>query len=492
VAEALKRQYDIIVLKTELLDEPAQGANVRLTLQSKVAGQLQDHDTWLTSTQALGLSLHLDRRSALGAGPPLQLPNNVIYGLIDFMQRETNRDRPLWVHLVKPYGVLRFVPWEALLGDALGIAVLMLPDFIFPPPRETKSVLDIVLCGSAPLGHEHWSVQDAIRRAVDRILNASARRTRIQVFVDSDIAGTLREEWRAAGRLESTVWLHDTAAASRYVLEDPSSRLLDRTGAIRSPWLLWMRNALRQRSVDVLHFVCHGYLSRERGAMLFAQSPLERTDRFLAGPVGSPELQTFLTQVGAWSTVFTSLADNYSEPGLRALADDIAQNRPGPLLMHTMRHDPEAAALSPAYRFLYSVSPVPAPASNALLIYCQPYRAARTSPAPAVQDSTQPSSLSLFDVSRNVEQRAAAAKADAGSPLDRLFDLDDNASCLVASTERFAEQVHLRYQQFARDGILPSDRSDHDMTIANDTIDALREAVAEVADDNEPNQTVSG
>lgn len=481
MAEALKRQYDIIVLKTELLDVPRDISNVRFTLQCKVDGNLEDLTTWPGSTQQFGFKERLDSRLMLGTGPPTQLPNELLEGLKAFMQSETDGDRPLWVHLVKPYGVLRFVPWERLLGEALGVAILMLPDFIFPPPRESKAVLEVVLCGSAPLGHEEASVQNAMSLAVDRILEASVRRTRIHVFVDGEATEWLSDHWRASGRLGGPVLLHDNRLADKYVAEDISSRLLDRTGSIRSPWLLWMRDALRGRSIDVLHFVCHGYVSRERGALLFAQSPLERTDRYLAGPVGSAELQMFLTQVGAWSTVFTSLTDNYSEPGLRALADEIAQSRPGPLMMHSLREDPRGHALSDGYRFLYASEPVTAPVSKALFIYCQPYRTTDAERTRRRGAGDRVTTMLLDSVVRNAPQRDAAERADDTSIFDALFEVDENVAPMIASTERFAEQVQLRYQQLARDQLLPGDQGERELAIARETIDKLRDAVAEAS-----------
>lgn len=482
MAEALKQQYDIIVLKTELLDRPLDGANVRFTLQYKLEGKLENVATWMTHTEALGFTERLDSRSTLGMGPPVQLPANLLNGLVGFMTERTTRDRPLWVHLVKPYGVLRFVPWERLLGEALGVPILMLPDFVFPAPRETKSVLEVALCGSAPLGHEAAWVYREVEQGVDRILEASVRRTRVHVFVDAEFTASLRDHWDAAGHLGSTVLVHNNGEAGKYVYEDRESRILDRTGSIRSPWLLWMREALRGRSVDVVHFVCHGYVSREHGAMLFAQSPLERTDRYLCGPVGAAELQTFLTQVGAWSSVFTSVMDNYSEPGLRALADEIAQSRPGPLMMHVVREDPEATALAAGYRFLYAFELAPALASKALFIYCQPYRTTDATRVVRRGAGSRDQRRPVVEFARNASQMRLAERADDESALEHLFDRDENVSTLVASTERFAEQVQLRYQLLARDELLPAEHSEHDLNIAHETIDKLREAVAEMSE----------
>jgi hypothetical protein len=476
MAELLKRQYDLIVLKTELLDG-AGDENVRFTLQYKEAGELVDVATWTCSTTFIGVGARLDSRQLLGRGPTLQLPAAMLSALTAFFQQETDGDRPLWVHLVKPYGLLRLVAWERLLGDAVHVPVLMLPDFIFPPPLEARDALDAAICASAPLGYEDWSVYLALRRTIDQIVSATPRPLRLHIFTDRALASRLRNENALpAPQPGREITLHDDALAEKYVHEDPSSRLLDHAGALRSPWLLWMREALHGRTIDVMHFICHGYMARDHGALLFAQSPTERTERFLAGPVGATELRTFLTQVGAWSVVLTALPDNYSDPGLRTLADQIAQSRPGPLML--ISDDPQQAfpATAAGYRFLYSIEPELPPPTHAVLIYCQPYHVRGASPAVVTKSAAAPSAAA--GVARNAVQARVANQAQQPSPLDHLFSPGARVETWVASTQRFAEQVQLRYQQLARDELAPPDKCEHDTKIAMDTVDALRRAVA--------------
>jgi hypothetical protein len=382
------------------------------------------------------------------------------------------------VHLVKPYGILRLVAWERLLGDALHVPVLMLPDFIFPPPLEAKDALEVAVCASAPLGHEDWSVYRALRRAAEQIVAATPRRLRLHIFTDRVIAARLKGEGLPAAPPGGDVILHDDVDAEKYASEDPESRLLDVAGALRSPWLLWMREVLREQPIDVMHFVCHGYMARDRGALLVAQSPTERTDRYLAGPIGATELRTFLTQVGAWSTVLTALPDNYSDPGLRTLADEIAQSRPGPLLLAS--DDPKGfPATGAGYRFLYSTQPEVPPPTHSLFIYCQPYHVLGASRAPLTKSAAM--SGPERGVTRNPEQERIAAFALQTSPLDSFFASGERVKPWVASTQRFAEQVQLRYQQLARDEVAPPAVCEHDTKVALDTVDALRRAVAEHA-----------
>lgn len=562
MAELLKRRYDLMVLKTELghwSGAPGSASDeARFTLQYKSGGTLQDGPAWTFPIGEIAPEVRLTSRTAIGRGPEFRLPREMLDVLRDWFHFEVEGEKPLWIHLVKPYGILRFVPWERVLGEAVRAPILMLPDFIFPPPREEVSRLDVAICGSAPLGYEAESVQNEIIRMVHRIRFVAGRKVNLHVFADADIADNLSRYWKYSGLIGENLRVYDNEAAKAFVGEPAASRISDRSDCLRSPWLLWMREALASHCVDVVHFVCHGYLNRDKGSLLFSQSPLERTDRFLAGPVGTTELAAFLTQVGAWSSVFTNLPDNHSEPGLRALADNIAQTRPGPMMMYSAQLDPDGRALEGAYPFLYSFQRNEVPASPSLFIYCQPYltfpptaidavnagtAAVKTAAKPAplltrMSESIKPAVarkihdiLELFgmqgvlttttgetatlpfpqgaegtspasalesisiqkavsgNVLRNDLQKQAVMNATADSPLDPVVRKDSPQSTLAASTERFVEQVQLRYQQLARDEVLESGARGKEMQIVFDTMQKLRQAVA---DQNVRKNTGSG
>ncbi len=496
MADFLKQEFDIAVLKAQVGDAPVGKGDddpwVRFTLQYHDKGALHDGQQWDFALAEIAPTP--SSRSSRDPESDLPLPPALLDGLGEWFRNNAEPDRPLWVHLVKPYATLRLVPWERALGKALGRPILMLPDFIFPRPREAVKSFDVVLCASAPLGYEDHTVREALRIAVDRILDSGKRDMRLHVFADSQIAASLSQRWQSQGRLGRQILVHDNQQAAPYAQEDISSRLLDEAGTLRSPWLLWMRSALAGQGVDVVHFICHGHLSRERGAMLFAQSPLERADTFLAGPVGGSELGTFLTQIGAWSSVFSSLPDDHSEAGLRSLADEIAQSRPGPMLMHVLREDPQAGALAAGYAFLYSGEAHPPPRSTALFMYCQPYlaadkvarpvsgmmveRGARAAPPAPAGGSDR--GVPVGAIARNSVQAHAATRSLKASPLDAIFSSSERVSSLVASTERYAEQVQLRFQQMARDDLISKGGAgDAEAKATFETLDKLRRAVAE-------------
>lgn len=494
MAELLKRQHDLIVLKVELRSTSAsEDADVAVfTLQGKVDGELRDMDQRLLPIARQDLERVLE---PTGNGRfDVALPNDFLAWVLEGMEAVNHEGRPLWVHLVKPYGALRFVPWERVLGRALSIPVLMLPDFIFPRPREAPGRLEVALCGSAPLGVEAGGIEEALYRTLSAIRHGSPRRTRVHLFTDAMLLTSLMNAFQ--GEIAEG-WLvpHNPGLASRFVVRDPEQRELDSSGRLRSPWLLWMRDALREQAIDVVHFCCHGHLSRGRGALLFAQSPLARTKEYLAGPVGSAELQTFMTQVGAWSNAFTAPRDNHSEAGLRGLADEMAQLRPGPMFMVNLRENP-GEVLRQAYTFVYAPVAQTPPTTPALFIYCQPYLVASAfneTPERPLALSPTPRSLSshMVPVLRNALQYSQVVAATAPAPTDRLYTGQFSPTWLAA-TERFADDLELRNQALARDALLSDEQTRQFLQTQETILGELRKAVASLAKDQDRDQELGG
>ena len=488
MAELLKRQYDIVVLRVAM-PNGARDDDVTFTLQARVSQALADLGTWSTTVGNLSLGSSSGARPSQGMVLMPDLPAGMIATLREFYAHEPTPPRPLWVHLVQPYGALRFVAWERVLGAALAVPVLLLPDFLFPPPLDTEEELEVAVCGSAPLGHEHWSVLEALRVTIRRISNAVDRRIHIHVFADKQIADTLLGEWTGLPGFAEEVTVHDPADARPFADDDPDQPQDIGPYGIRSPWLRWMKDTLHGQAIDVVHFVAHGYLSRGRGSLLLAQSPMGRTERYLAGPIGSGELQTFLTAIGAWATSFVALPDNFSEPGLRVVIDDIAQGRPGPLVMHTIAADPKGDALSDAFGFLFGRTRREPPMSPALLLSCQPYLVPSANPAGGASRARGLAAAPPADmpnVVRNQAQRMAAARAEDASPLEPVYQGSPRVTGVVASTARFAEEVQLKYQQLARDEVAPAEQCDQDAQLAKDTLDRLTKFVASRAERQPP------
>lgn len=484
MAEKLKRENDILTLKIELSPPD----RVRCTLQFLDGGTLRSESLWQGDAAEFGVMASAGGRPGAWLRDadfrlPPALPGALKRGIGNWLSMGPWREPALWVHLVKPYGALRYLPWERLLGDAVDAPILMLPDFIFPPPLESASALDVALCASAPLDCEHHHIVMGLHDAIGAILHGSDRPVRAHVFADKTMYDAL-----SGDVLPPEVKLHDPEGAAPYVAEDSSSRLLDQAGLLRSPWLLWMREALKDFSTDAVHFVCHGHLSGPYGAMLFAQSPLGRTDNYLAGPVGCTELSGFLTQVGAWCTAFSAPADNHSPAGLRALADEIAQSLPGPMMLFDQRFG-NAGDLVAGYRFVHSPKPQSPPRSRGLYLYCQPYllsdERGDDAPSELAQHLFQRAELQarnapqIESVHRSFRNYVGEEPAKAW-PSSPQAARGKSISAVTAATERLAEQMQVQYQQVLRDQVIPESIAQNEMNVAMDTIDLLRKAVGQI------------
>jgi hypothetical protein len=346
-----------------------------------------------------------------------------------------------------------------LLHPKLQMPILRDPDFLVQPPPP-KSTLDVILCNSMPASKASFNAEHYLRAMADRILKAVPRRTRLHVFTDMRVYGSLREYWNERGLLGNQIELHDPEGARRYDTPEATPQILDRSGRIQNPWLLWMRDALQGRSVDLVHFISHGYLSRDLGALALAESPLENQDEYMARFLGANELTTFLTQVGAWSSAFSSPEGNYSEMGLRLLADTVAQMRPGPVVHHELRLDKDFSALAGAYQFLYGTGPSTPPSSAALFMYCHP---------------------SL--VAADLRESDAVASAELSNS---LYSEEENVPAWVSAIDRYSEQCNLEIRKIARGTGDETSNSvqgarEREASVTQDTLKQIQDVMARMA-----------
>jgi len=356
------RQYGLVALRVRV--QPVErGVKVRLQLVSHIGGTEQEVASWwLGSTD-----LHLPTRLTAQWPPTRQLPDAVLAEIGASLQAlGLAESLPLWLHLVKPYGWLGALDWESALAP-LGWPVLRVPDF-FEQPRENREVLDVAVVCSEPVSEPRLNPPQVLEDIVHSVLQGSTRpRTTIHVFPDLRYHAQLSMRFAS----EPRVAVHDPEGARAHG-EQRRSSLGDDCAELRSPWLKWMRDSMKGRSLDAVHFVCHGYVADQRPAISLAESPLFNGDWRDARYVGVAELASFLTQTGAWSAIFSSPPSNYSEAGLRLLADSIAQARPGPVMFHTLAAPGLDPLLAQAYGFLYARQPSAAPSGAGWFAYCQP------------------------------------------------------------------------------------------------------------------------
>ena len=344
------------------------------------------------------------------------LPEDIRAALTSALAGIEPAGAPLWVKFTAPVGLLPVVPWERLLQPAIGTPVLRLPYHRLSPAARRRN-LDCVVCFSSP------STTD--RTATDALIDSVLR------HVPADlVAHTVMHLF---GDLDVQPHLHDlkTRFGSRYdirVYEPPEktrkvrgTRSLPGATRLENPWLLWMRDALGRRCVDVMHFLGHSFPnSCEEGALALAKSPAKSDDRWEAGYVGAAELAEFLNQVGAWSIGFTSPPGNASLVGLRLLQDEIARLRPGPCLLHDMADPGSDDALGQSYRFLFNPDWQSPAGSGAVSLYCHPWHALSAGALDSTSDKI------LHDVTL------------VGRVADEQFAIEENA--WLVSAQRVLEQ----------------------------------------------------
>jgi hypothetical protein len=474
MAEMLKRQHNLAVLKVSL-DTTRPEARVTCELQVTVDHQPLSRGRWELSTEEMGLPARFEW-PASQTTRNFRLPDDAIAEVRRFLQEELKPNVPLWLHLVKPYGYLGLFPWEKVLQPLLGVAILRLPDVLSQPSKETPTALDVILCASAPKAETSFELEHHLDLMVRRIREAVPhRRVRFDVFTDVKCVQPLTERLRSSGAWND-VRIHDPYAAESYAAPRRSSEI-PVTEELVSPWLLWMRNAIEKRSVDVVHFLCHGYMTAEQGALAFAESPALNRDAHWSRFIGTVELNVFLTQIGAWSVAFTSPEHNYSDLGLRFFADTLAQRRPGPTLYHDWEQDQDACALRRAYEFLYRSEPGQPPASPGYFLYCEPSRVASPDQNSAEFAISLGALLGIeaLPVSTYVED------PDSEAQLASVFRDSENVPCWLAATERYVEQCNWRLDQLGRDKSAQSRRQREESEGVKHALRQIRKAAARMS-----------
>ena len=246
----------------------------------------------------------------------------------------------LWLEFPSPRGFLYIMPWGRLL-EPLGRPLFRLPNHLVRPQAPGRT-LEVAICASAPMAKSAFEPPRILEPLVTQYLTKTARDVTVHVFTDDSWFAAVRALFNNSG-LPGVV-VHDPAEAAGF---EPPSRAarFGTSEQLCSPWLLWMRATMGTKPLDFVHFVSHGYLSGHRGAIAVASSPTVNTDQQLSRFIGSVELNTFLSQVGAWGLGLTGPHDNFSDVGLRELADAIALVRPGVTVTHSIEHDADGAQL---------------------------------------------------------------------------------------------------------------------------------------------------
>ncbi|GAB1693689.1 hypothetical protein [Krasilnikovia sp. M28-CT-15] len=456
MAEMLKRRYDLSALKIRLLAD-ADPPSVRCELELTREHVPEPVANWQLPATELGLPPVLDCAQSHGSGYEFRLPAAIAAELADAVREAAAPERPLWLHLVRPFGHLGLVPWEQLLAPVLPVPVLRLPDFVVEPVRSRRAVT-VALCADDGPGDLREQA-DLVGRLAAAIVGAVPLPTTLHIFPTAALYELLRHAKSPVDRADR-VLLHDPAGAAaaaqaiggtqsdeRYLGANRAPLYAASTdssvGQHRNAWLTWMRDALCGQGVDVVHFLAGAVLRLDQGALTLSENPADPADTGLS-VVSTAALTRFLLQVGAWGCGFTSPPGNPSEMGLRLVATTIADLRPTTLLHHEARLDPQLRALADGYRLMTSPEPtLPPDGGGAVFVYCQPFQVA-----------TEPG---------RDERAGAAAAAPGTAPSDKVRELLTDAPATptwVSASQRFVEQYEWRLHQWRDDQPVPPELSD--------------------------------
>jgi hypothetical protein len=428
----LRRQYNLTTLVIGFQLTGRQSL-VRCTLEHDQHGERARALDYPLDPAAIGIPEQLDPRQSLFEGYPFAMPGYVLDQLRTELDARLLPGEALWLYLKEPVGYLALAPWEQMLAPALNRPVLRLPDFLVDPARAAGEI-NVVLCSSQPISEESFAANEYMVRMARKVLDQATRRTTVHLFTDAGLMPELTYQLGRHGVDPSRVIVHDPQGAAPFVAPDRSSRLIDPAGQLASPWLLWMRSALAGRSIDIVHFIAHGYLSGDSAALSMAESPLENMDRKLPRFIGANEISAFLAQTGAWGCAITSPLRNYSEMAHRLLVTTLANIRPGPTLHHEMRLDPSLDALISAYWLLLAEHPAPPPVAPSLILYCHPARVAAPLPEGAA---------AMF----HPDDDALVAPDETNRFVEELYTPEEEVPGWVSSAMRYIDQRTLEIAQ---------------------------------------------
>lgn len=346
MAMIVRGEHDLPTIRVLLR---RRGGQVPEVVFNVVRGRGAEHEVAHCQPYELGLTDTTDPRASL-VDEQVMLPGYVWAELEAAVSQVGSSPLPpesaVWLELPSPRGYLYLLPWERMLAR-LGRPVLRLPNHTLRPQAKADT-LQVAVCASAPMAKTAFDTASTLDLAARVWLQRSGHQTTVHLFTDQAGYGEVRDRAAVLGSVE----VHDPSAADRY-LRPQRTRAVGDASAVTNPWLQWIRDALQGRALDAVHFIAHGYLSGDRGAIGLASTPTINTDMILSRFIGAAELSGFLTQVGAWSLVLSGPPANASPAGLRALADAIALVHPGVSLVNELALDDLGADFGSVVEMVY-------------------------------------------------------------------------------------------------------------------------------------------
>lgn len=395
--EEMKRERRLAVLRLGLgaSNQPTSerssdsGSRQDVLLTIEFGGQ--ELETVRISAGEVGLPRTIDEARSYhygfgynGPEPKHKMPDRAISHLRSSIELVLDTpDAPLWLQFDNSCGFVPMLPWERMLQQGLGRRIVRLPYFYLEPFKDLTT-LNVAICASDPAAKAPQPIPEIIHQIVDSLAQIKHPNLSIHVFADVSFYDQLNHmftepDHKSAaakdGDMQLRVTVHNPQEAASYEPPERSVKVSNSLTYMESPWLHWMNDKLGGQGIDIVQFVCHGYLSLDQGALAFAESPVLNEDRQLARFVGPQTLSTFLNNIGAWSVGFTYTTEsNFSMYGLRLLADQVARLGPGPLFMHELQVGGQDVGLTETYGFLYNGAQPATSPRNSIALYCHPDR----------------------------------------------------------------------------------------------------------------------
>jgi hypothetical protein len=268
----------------------------------------------------------------------------------------------LWLEFPSPRGFLYVAPWERLLAP-VGRCMFRLPNHLVRPQSPGPG-LEVAVCASAPLAKAGFQPPPVMVEVATHYLRRTGHEATVHMFTDVTWVEELRRRVSANDGMGGRVIVHDPVE-SEHLPTAPRTASVGVAAEVANPWLRWIMQSIGGRHLDVVHFVSHGYLSGDLGAIALARRPTHNDDREIARFIGSIEMTTFMSQVGAWALMLSGPESNFCEAGLRQLADAVALVLPGVATTHDLELDPTGEQLGLALQTMFAPdspldSPLPA------------------------------------------------------------------------------------------------------------------------------------
>lgn len=262
----------------------------------------------------------------------------------------------VWLRLVRPYGFLGLVPWEAGLGAALDRPLLRIPAF---PARvaERTDVFENVIIVDPPSDPQlAGEIRTRLRALLSAILAGSSRGdTHVHVFCSARWFGLLHGE---AG--DERVRFYAPVASGQHGLPANRTDLM--------LWTTWILGCLAGRGIDAVHLLGRAAMGEAEGCYLLSCTPFEAHGLIPDIEVDLESMGFLLSRAGAWSVSFMPAAPEFRN-SVAYLADGLAHRWHGAVLFHAGTGGDD---LKEAARLMFAVGATTPPRFSDGFLYCHP------------------------------------------------------------------------------------------------------------------------